>query len=177
MCFHCGRQDSWYCVPHVVIKPVYKWCTHDLQRFSLFAHIRSTDFCIDIRWLPLSRVTSTQVCTESDGLTPITLWLSFMLCQPNTSIYGLLWYGGTPKVPIKAPDFSHYPASCWTYLTAVCEVLFSLFFSLRFYQLNRGAQVCSFDLSLESFHMGSTLTACCYSHDALLHTALVWITS
>lgn len=58
--------------------------------------------------------------------------------------------------------------SCWTYLTAVCEVLFSLFFTPRFYQLNRGAQVCSFDLSSESFHVGSTLTASCYSHNAPL---------
>lgn len=51
-------------------------------------------------------------------------------------------------------------------MRAVCEVLFSLFLTPRFYQCNRGAQVCSFDLSLESFHIGSTLTASCYSHHA-----------
>lgn len=57
VCFHCGWQDSWYCVPHVVMNPVYKWCTHDLQRFSSFGHI----------W-PLSRVTSTHGTQSLHGV-------------------------------------------------------------------------------------------------------------
>lgn len=37
----------------------------------------------------------------------------------------------------------------------------------RFYHLNGGAQVCSFDQPLERFHIGSSLAARCYSHNPL----------
>lgn len=95
---------------------------------------------------------------------PLAFNLSHVVWTQTPSLVDLLIWS-----PYKNTEFSHYLAFlCWTYLTAVCEVLFSSSFTPRFYQLNGGAQVCSFDLSLESFHIGSALTASCYSHNALL---------
>ena len=106
--------------------------------------------------------------TAHDDSTAFILWLLITLCEPNTIIYGLLDMQQHSK-RLLSTEFSHYRTFLRrTYLKATCEVLFFRPTSLaRFYQLNGGAQVCGFDLSLESFHIVSTLKARCYSHNAL----------